>query len=71
VFKCTRKPPSGKRITEPPAKKVKFHAMETINALTRAEYKELETVFQQVQDCRTMITRGDIPADVTGMKKSK
>ena len=63
VFKCTRKPPSSKRITEPPAKKVKFHAMETVNALTRAEYKDLETVFQQVQDCRTMINRGDIPAE--------
>ena len=62
-FKCPRKPPSGKRSTEPLAKKAKFHAMETVNALTRAEYTELATVIQQVQDCRTMITRGDIPAE--------
>ena len=63
VFKCPRKPPLGKRSTEPPAKKVKFHVMDQINSLTRSEYNEMETAFQQVKDFRAMLTNGDIPAE--------
>jgi hypothetical protein len=59
VFKCPRKPPTGKRSTEPPAKKIKFSVMEQINSMTASQFNEMEKTFQQVKAVRALITNGE------------
>jgi hypothetical protein len=55
VFKCSRKPPTGKRGAEPPAKKIKFNVMEQISSMTAKQYNEMEKTFQQVQAVRLLM----------------
>ena len=59
MFKCSRKPPTGKRSTEPPVKKIKFNAMDQINSLTASQYREMEKTFDQVNAVRALITNGE------------
>ena len=59
VFKCSRKPPTDKRSTEPPAKKIKFSVMEQINSMTASQYNEMEKTLQQVKAVRALITNGE------------
>ena len=59
LFYCTRKPITGQRDTEPLRKKVKFNAMDQINSLTAAQYREMEKTFDQVNAVRALITNGE------------
>jgi hypothetical protein len=63
VFKCPRKPPKGKRDSEPPAKRTKFNVMEQINSMTAEQYNEMDQTFTLVREVRGLITNGEAQAE--------